>query len=88
MRFRSLPVEIEAVQWTGDNRVEILEWCRAAKIKPTGDVLISTLEGDMIGRPGDWIIKGLRGEFYPCKPEIFAAKYEPVNDTKQEADSK
>jgi hypothetical protein len=39
---------------------------------------ISTLEGVMLGAPGDWLIKGVKGELYPCKPEIFAATYEPA----------
>lgn len=42
--------------------------------------IIATKEGDMLAREGDWIIKGVAGEFYPCKPEIFAATYEPVED--------
>jgi len=47
-----------------------------------GDALItiSTLEGDMHAMPGDWIITGIKGEKYPCKPDIFEATYEPVDD--------
>jgi hypothetical protein len=41
-------------------------------------VVIATLEGDMTASPGDWIIKGVKGEFYPCKPDIFEATYEPL----------
>jgi hypothetical protein len=44
----------------------------------TGFMLIATLEGVMQAKPGDWIIRGVQGEFYPCKPDIFAATYEPV----------
>lgn len=44
----------------------------------TGFLLIATLEGVMQAKPGDWIIKGVQGEFYPCKPDIFAETYEPV----------
>ena len=61
-----------------------------AEGNPTKDMtdeiglLIPTLEGLMIGRQGDWIIKGVKGEFYPCKPDIFAETYEPVNDFPQE----
>lgn len=43
-----------------------------------GTLTIRTLEGDMTANKGDWIIKGVQGEFYPCKPDIFAATYEPV----------
>jgi hypothetical protein len=42
------------------------------------ELIISTLEGDLRASPGDWIIRGVKGEFYPCKPDIFAATYEPV----------
>ena len=48
--------------------------------KPEGTVAISTLEGVMHASPGDWIIKGVKGEKYPCKPDIFKATYEPVED--------
>lgn len=44
----------------------------------TGFILIATLEGVMTAKPGDWVIKGVQGEFYPCKPDIFAETYEPV----------
>lgn len=47
---------------------------------PYIELTIPTLEGDHIARHGDWIIKGVKGEFYPCKPDIFAATYEPVED--------
>lgn len=42
------------------------------------DLAIQTLEGQMVARPGDWIIKGVKGEIYPCKPDIFEATYEPA----------
>lgn len=45
---------------------------------PTGELIIPTLEGDHTARPGDWIIRGVKGEFYPCKPDIFEATYEKV----------
>ena len=44
----------------------------------SGHLLIGTLEGTMAAAPGDWVIKGVAGEFYPCKPDIFEATYEPV----------
>lgn len=47
--------------------------------RPFG-LLIQTLEGDMLADPGDWIIRGVKGEFYPCKPDIFEATYEPEGD--------
>ena len=48
------------------------------ELGPFINLAIPTLEGDMIARHGDWIIKGVKGEFYPCKPDIFAATYEPA----------
>lgn len=89
MRFRKKPVEIEAMgPLTPDNRDSIATWCngKAEEKKLPGPgrgvtqgVLIHTLEGDMSAAYGDWIIRGVQGEFYPCKPDIFAATYEPVS---------
>lgn len=90
-QFRKKPVVIEAVLWTG-NRLEpsSTPWINEALNKGTplnnggimriGDsVHIGTLEGIMIASPGDWIIQGIKGELYPCKPDIFEATYEPVS---------
>jgi hypothetical protein len=82
MKFRKKPVVIEAVQYLGgdesqDNVADFMD----ANIAVSGDaILIGTLEGEMMATPGDWIIKGIKGEFYPCKPEIFAATYESVEE--------
>ena len=74
MKFRTKPCEIEAVQWTG----EILRFTNTQNIDITSGVpVIKTLEGDMRANVGDYIIRGLRGEYYPCKPDVFHAKYEP-----------
>lgn len=81
MRFRKKPVVIEAVQWTGDMAPVI---ALVGSDLPTygegrsGSLRIATLEGDMEVSPDDWIIRGVKGEFYPCKPDIFEATYEPV----------
>jgi hypothetical protein len=78
MKFRTKPCEIEAVQWTGENLTEILRFANTQNIDITSGVLIiKTLEGDMVASTGDYIIRGLRGEYYPCKPDVFHAKYEP-----------
>ena len=81
-KFRKRPVVIEAIQFTGKNDAECLEFCQCAKdpeeSKPS--LIISTLEGNMICSIGDWIIKGVNGEFYPCKPDIFEKTYERVDD--------
>lgn len=76
-KFRKKPVVIEAVQWTGSNENEINKFSDPHGVYQ-GKVIIQTLEGVMEGNVGDWIIKGVKGEFYPCKPDIFAATYEPV----------
>ena len=83
MRFRKRPVEIEAQQVTITNGGEIAGWCSgSAIIDPisgaTRGVLIQTLEGTMRADVGDWVICGVGGEFYPCKPGIFVETYERV----------
>lgn len=83
MKYRKKPVVIEAVQWTGKNQTEIFAFTKAGEIGEdfmSSDIEIVTLEGTMKASPGDWIIKGVKGEFYPCKPDIFEATYEPVKD--------
>ncbi len=79
MKYRSKPVVKEAFRWMID---EVPEWWKAAKgIKievATGSVFIPTLEGTHEAKPGDYIIQGIKGELYPCKPDIFLASYEPV----------
>ena len=80
-QFRKKPVAIEAVQFTGSNCIEIIRFMGGPWENPelheTDIPMIHTLEGDMLASSGDWIIKGVAGEFYPCKPDIFAATYEP-----------
>ncbi|MTH61189.1 hypothetical protein [Paracoccus litorisediminis] len=94
MRFRKRPVVIEAIQFTGRNSREIARWVNpdlAPFHLPEGwwakqhtdlsfSLMIPTLEGEMEARQGDWIIRGVAGEFYPCKPEIFDASYEAVEE--------
>lgn len=91
-KFRKKPVEIEARQFNGDNADEIIMWinrpyddeCDGAYLVPGGPfagkdaLIIPTLEGDHRADIGDFIIQGVQGEFYPCKPDIFAATYDPV----------
>lgn len=76
MKYRKKPVIIDAVQFI--NSTDIHEFCGNSVREPIGkDYLeITTLEGIMIAQKGDWIIKGIKGEFYPCKPDIFEATYE------------
>ena len=80
MKFRKKPVTIEAIQWTGDNTSEIGEFLAGVHWATSGDnPVIPTLEGDMVVSLNDWIIKGVKGEFYPCKPDIFEATYEAAD---------
>ena len=76
------PVIIKACKWTGDNVKEIKKFVEpiAEYLEDEQVILIHTLEGDMKANIGDYIIKGVKGEFYPCKPEIFEETYSKVND--------
>ena len=81
MKFRKKPVVIEAIQWTGQNCKEISELMHSSNtVSPNVSIIIPTLEGEHEARIGDWIIKGVRGEFYPCKPDIFELTYEILED--------
>ena len=79
--YRKKPVVIEAIQWTGT----VASWDEVCEFLPVPEkghgiesdtVVIHTLEGDMRASVGDWIIRGVKGEVYPCKPDIFEATYE------------
>jgi hypothetical protein len=85
MRYRKKPIVVDAVQWL-NKKITVPpgpEWFLEAEesgvIQLAGTTLfIKTLEGEMRAEPGDWIIRGVKGEIYPCKPDIFAATYEEV----------
>jgi hypothetical protein len=93
VKYRKKPVVVEAKMLDTDDasHTAICGWIfghawtdrtqpqPACRIYPTG-VRIETPVGAMYAMPGDWIIRGIKGEFYPCKPDIFAATYEPVPD--------
>lgn len=82
-QYRKKPVVIEAQRVTVNNLEQIATWCRGS-VKgialPLHDQVIDiqTLEGEMRADVGDWIIKGVKGEFYPCKPDIFELTYDKV----------
>jgi len=76
-QFRKKPVIIEAVQFHG-NFEEIEAFVGGDAEYREGKLLVATLEGPLWASPLDWIIKGVKGEYYPCKPDIFEATYEPV----------
>jgi hypothetical protein len=81
-KYRKKPVEIEAIQWIGTNLDEIRSFINVGRyyISTAGDLVIPTLEGDHIASKGDFIIKGVRGELYPCKPDIFRLTYDYVGE--------
>ncbi len=84
MKYRKKPVVIEAFQWrplsaeTADKAVPHWLVMSEYDIGPGNSLLIKTLEGTMRADPDDWIIRGVKGELYPCKDEIFKATYDPV----------
>ena len=93
-QYRKKPVVIDAIQWTGDNLFDVItftdgepdlkcpvtseKWEDYKSFVKHFGFQIKTLEGMMSADKGDYIIKGVKGEFYPCKPDIFAATYEAV----------
>jgi hypothetical protein len=81
-KYRKKPVVIEAVQIIEGNEDAILAFMETTKcpfeIIAEHTIVIHTLEGDMTAIPGDWIIQGVKGEFYPCKPDIFESTYDKV----------
>lgn len=85
MKFRKKPIVIEAIQYVGSNSEQIDRWMQSHGAEPTPipewrqPLEIKTLEGTMLANVGDWIIKGVKDEFYPCKPDVFEATYEAVD---------
>lgn len=96
MKYRKKPVAIEAVQFNGQNSGEIIEFCdgkygRSDKCYVAangGGLIILTLKGRIKATKGDYIIKDVAGEFYPCKPEIFKQTYHGVKITILNKDEK
>lgn len=86
-KFRKKPALIEAMRFTraatSRHGYEVAAWCGGRfNAGPPCTISIPTLEGVMTASEGDWIIRGVQGEFYPCKPDIFAATYEPAEETR------
>ena len=89
-KYRKKPIVIDAMQWTGTNIEEVKEFTNGCDRtityykplvnSPFYTLVISTLEGRMEAKVSDYIIKGIQGEFYPCKADIFHATYEAVNE--------
>jgi hypothetical protein len=87
MKYRKKPVVIEAMQLSNLNYMQVKQWINDSNVTSNPAYLASgktfaigihTLEGEMKAELGDWIIKGVKGEFYPCKPDIFQQTYELV----------
>jgi len=99
MKYRKKPVVIDAVQWTGENPEEMIDFLTSDKFvnetmsfldgKPfyidhsrvNGGLVIKTMEGEHVATIGDYIIKGVKGEYYPCKEDVFIQTYEKVIET-------
>lgn len=81
--YKKLPVEVEVVKWTGDNIEEVCDFCPDADIN-NGGLIIKTLEGVMRALEGDFIVKGIEGEFWACRSDIFEKTYSLVRVKEEE----
>jgi hypothetical protein len=82
-RFRKKPVIVEAVRFTGSNVAEVaalLDWEYEEGSGNDDSLVIETLNGDVTVSAGEWIVKGVAGEGYPCRADIFIETYDPVDD--------
>ncbi len=82
-KYRKLPVEIEAVQVNDENMDNIVRWINSNSQRRCAnthkdEIDIFTLEGNMRAQVGDWVIRGIAGEFYPCRDDIFRETYEEI----------
>ena len=86
MKYRKKPLIIEAMQFTDENKNQVFSWAQSYQMNishgfgknDVPELIIPTLEGEMRASLGDYIIKGIQGEFYPCKPDIFEQTYKKV----------
>ncbi len=84
--YRKRPVTVQAIRYDGEINLDgVLAWARGLGVAEdvmwhtsAGGFVIRTLEGDMRVNPGDWVVRGVQGEYYPVKPDIFSATYEPA----------
>lgn len=80
MKYRKKPIIVEAVQWLGHNADEIFDFIGKDNMAwDNAQLCVFTLEGVYRSEVGEYIIKGIKGEFYPCKPDIFEMTYEAVD---------
>lgn len=93
-KFRKKLVVIEARQLTLQTADEIMKWCGSTRhwtkspMRAVTGIIVPTLEGSHEAAWGDWIIRGVKGEFYPCKPDIFEATYEPVPEGQDQGETR
>ena len=95
MKYRKKPVVVDVLKWTGENHRDMWDFLTGKTneymsdsdkhfyidhSKVSGGLVIKTLEGEHLANIGDYIIKGVKGEFYPCKPDIFEMTYEKVGE--------
>jgi hypothetical protein len=81
--FKKKPVVIEAVFWSGDNLPQVMQFMGSnlgGRLTDGGGIEIKTLEGTMTANEGDWIIRGVKNELYPCKDEVFQMTYERIGE--------
>lgn len=89
MKFRKRPIIIEAIQWLGDNRVEVAKFMNGGTLEginedllfPGNWIIIRTNRGCLMADPGDWIVRGVEGDYYPVNPVAFWKTYVSVTDT-------
>ena len=76
-KYRKKPLVIEAKQINNDTIEEVAEWCKGVLLG-NNRIMIFTIEGDLVAGDGDYIIKDINGEFFPCNPDVFDVSYEPM----------
>ena len=81
-KYVKKPIPITAIQWTGENHIELAEFTNGKCLFRVGSpsIKIPTLEGDMGANVGDYIVRGVEGEFYPCRQDIFEKTYEKISE--------
>lgn len=78
-KYKRLPCVVSAVMWTGENYHEVIEFCEGhARVSSSGSIVLDTLEGTVITKPLDYIVRGVDNEFYPCKKHVFEQIYQEV----------
>ena len=77
-QYKKKPVVVSAVKWDGSNLKEVMDFMNGKGMMKCGNIVIPTLEGTMAADIGSYIIKGVKGEYYPCRGDIFEDTYEEI----------